>query len=58
MKKKTIITFAAGAVTASVAGSLVLGSMFVNTALNTDRIKTKGNKILRTIRTPTSFKTS
>ena len=47
MKKKTIITFAAGAVTASVAGFLVLGSMFVNTALNTDRIKTKGNKTLR-----------
>ncbi|MBR6958524.1 MAG: hypothetical protein IKH73_08780, partial [Erysipelotrichaceae bacterium] len=47
MKKKTIITFAAGAVTASVAGFLVLGNMFIDAALNTDRIKTKGNKTLK-----------
>lgn len=48
MKRKTLITaFAAGAVTAAAATFIGIGEAFVHVALNTDRIKTKGNKTLK-----------
>lgn len=47
MNKKLITAFSAGAVTASVTTFFVLGNTFLNSALNTDRLKKKGNKTLR-----------
>ena len=47
MKKKTIVAFAAGAVTAAAGAFYLIGDRFIAAALNTDRIKKKGNKTLK-----------
>ena len=47
MKKKTIVAFVAGAVTAAVGSAYLIGDQFVNAAMNTDRLKNKGNKTLK-----------
>ena len=47
MNKKLITAFTAGAVTASVTTFFALGDTFLHSALNTDRLKKKGNNTLK-----------
>ena len=47
MKKKTLAAFITGVVTTVVGTTYLIGDQFVSTALNTDRIHSKGNKTLR-----------
>lgn len=47
MKRKTLFAFIAGAVTATAATFYGIGDRFNAAALNTDRIKKKGNKTLK-----------